>query len=81
MVSLIFYIIQSYRKRKQKIVNFYAFSRSINYVKIVWQTVLTASLPINSVKRVRTGSFTSPYFPSFGMNKEIYSANLRIRSE
>ena len=32
------------------------------------------------VKNVRIRSFSGPYFPSFGLNTEIYSVNLRIQS-
>ena len=35
----------------------------------------------DSVKSVRIRSFTSPYFPAFGLNTEIYRVNLPIKSE
>ena len=33
------------------------------------------------VKRVRIWSFSGPYFPAFGANKERHSVSLRIKSE
>ena len=33
------------------------------------------------VKSVRIWSFSGPYFPLFGLNKEIYGVNIRIQSE
>ena len=33
------------------------------------------------VKKVRIRSFSSPYFPAFGLNMKRYSVSLRIQSE
>ena len=33
------------------------------------------------VKSVHIQSFSGPYFPTFGLNTEIYSVNFRIQSE
>ena len=33
------------------------------------------------VKSVRIGSYSGPYFPSFGLNTDRYSVSLRIQSE
>ena len=33
------------------------------------------------VKSVRIRSFSSPYFPAFGLNTERYGVSLRIQSE
>ena len=32
-------------------------------------------------KEVQVWSFSAPYFPAFGLNKEIYGVNLRIQSK
>ena len=36
---------------------------------------------LHCVKIVRIQSFSGPYFPSVGLNTEIYSLHLRIQSE
>ena len=33
---------------------------------------------VHCVKSVRIRSYSGPYFPAFGLNKEIYSVPLRI---
>ena len=33
------------------------------------------------MKSARIWSFSGPYFPTFGVNKEIYSVSFRIQSE
>ena len=37
--------------------------------------------PFHCMKSVRIQSFSGPYFPAFGLNKEKYSVSLRIQSE
>ena len=60
------------------------------FVNINWQCVGPVatysgklSLIFNSlcVKGVRIGSFSGPYFPTFGLNTERYSVSLRIQSK
>ena len=36
---------------------------------------------IHCVKSIRIRSFSAPYFLAFGLNTEVYVANLRIQSE
>ena len=38
-------------------------------------------LSSHRVKKIRISSFNSPYFPSFRLNREIYSVNLHIQFE
>ena len=33
------------------------------------------------VKSVRIGNLSGPYFPTFGLNAEMYKVNIRIQSE
>ena len=40
-----------------------------------------AGLNIHYVKIVRIWSYSGPYFPTFGLNKERYGVSLRIKSE
>ena len=46
----------------------------------LWNYV-SFSINRHCVKSVRIRSFSGPYFPVFGPNKERYSVSLRIQSE
>ena len=57
------------------------FPQNILFVMCIFSVIRVIFTRHALVKSVRIRSFSGPYFPPFGLNMEIYSANLHIQSE